>query len=306
MNKPILSICIPTYNRSKYLTECLNSIVCQFDNEEIIGNVEIVISDNASEDDTQKVVKDFQDKYKNIKYFRNENNLGFDRNVEKVIMSANGSFLWTLSDDDYIINDSLYYLIDVLKDNENVAWICISDNNLVDLRSFKDGNEWLKEMKLTGGKISSNIYNKRFLLGKFDKYFGNLWIHFSIAREVSVNREQLLIKNLFKAPDDNVFCRWAKGGKVLYTFTNLKIIIENLPKIGYDKKIVKNILKEISSGLPRQIASAKLNGLKIDFKKIFFLVKHFYKYPIKLLISIFIIFTPVKVLLFLKKLCIKQ
>ena len=48
MNKPLLSICIPTYNRSYYLKECLDCIVCQFRDKEVCDQVEIVISDNAS------------------------------------------------------------------------------------------------------------------------------------------------------------------------------------------------------------------------------------------------------------------
>ena len=55
--KPLLCICIPTYNRSKNIKRSLDSIVNQ--NEFLNRTVEIVISDNASADDTEEVVKPY-------------------------------------------------------------------------------------------------------------------------------------------------------------------------------------------------------------------------------------------------------
>ena len=75
MTNPLLSICIPTYNSSEYLAETLDSIVSQFIDEDIFSQVEIIISDNASPDDTTEIVESYQKNYKNILYFRNEANL---------------------------------------------------------------------------------------------------------------------------------------------------------------------------------------------------------------------------------------
>lgn len=59
--QPLLSICIPTYNRSQYLKETIDSIIGQeeFKSE----NVEIVISDNCSTDDTEIVCKKYIEQY---------------------------------------------------------------------------------------------------------------------------------------------------------------------------------------------------------------------------------------------------
>ena len=79
MQSPLLSICIPTYNREKYLQECLDSIIGQegFSTQDI----EIVISDNASQDGTMSLVESYKAKYPNIQYFRNAENIGAIRNV---------------------------------------------------------------------------------------------------------------------------------------------------------------------------------------------------------------------------------
>ncbi len=83
---PLLSICIPTYNRAEHLEKCLEAIVNQecFDNQ-----VEVVISDNCSTDDTQTVSLRYQEKYSNINYFRNEKNVK-DENYPLVLRRATG------------------------------------------------------------------------------------------------------------------------------------------------------------------------------------------------------------------------
>ena len=87
MDKPLLSLCIPTYNRSQYLKKCIDSIICQ--QEFLDGKVEIVISDNASEDDTREVVEAYLKRFGNIFYYRNEMNVR-DKNFPIVLSEAHG------------------------------------------------------------------------------------------------------------------------------------------------------------------------------------------------------------------------
>lgn len=86
MDKPLLSICIPTYNRASYLEQCLKSIVGQ---ECFDSRVEVVISDNCSSDDTQAIGMRYQEKYANIHYFRNAENV-IDMNFPLVFQRASG------------------------------------------------------------------------------------------------------------------------------------------------------------------------------------------------------------------------
>lgn len=83
----LVSICIPTYNRAPYLKKCLDSLVCQPEFQQ--GLVEIVVSDNASTDDTEKVVHNYQTQHSNIKFYKNTKNLGF-QNLGIVIAHAKG------------------------------------------------------------------------------------------------------------------------------------------------------------------------------------------------------------------------
>jgi glycosyltransferase involved in cell wall biosynthesis len=61
---PLLSICIPTYNRAELLKNCVESIVINYDFDE---EVEVVISDNASDDNTLEICEMFASKYPNVK-----------------------------------------------------------------------------------------------------------------------------------------------------------------------------------------------------------------------------------------------
>ena len=90
-DKYLVSICIPTCNRAPYLRKCLDSLVCQ--PEFLNGMVEIVISDNASTDNTGDLVKKYTKKYTNITYHRNVVNMGFingDVNFAVAMQSGHG------------------------------------------------------------------------------------------------------------------------------------------------------------------------------------------------------------------------
>ncbi len=113
--KPLLSICIPTYNRSSYLRNTLDSIVKQ---DGFSEEVEIVISDNASTDRTPDVAKEYTDKYSNIHYFRNQENIR-DQNFPTVLSEAQGVFR-KLNNDTLLFNDgSVKYLLKLIKENMN-------------------------------------------------------------------------------------------------------------------------------------------------------------------------------------------
>lgn len=119
---PLISICIPTYNRKKYLKECLDSIITQKSFNE--DDIEIIISDNASIDDTSTLVYDYQTRYKNIKYFRNTTNLGPVKNILWLPNYAKGDYIWFLSDDDMMNSISLEFILEAI--NNIRPWLILS------------------------------------------------------------------------------------------------------------------------------------------------------------------------------------
>lgn len=115
MNNPVISICIPTYKRVDCLKTCLGSIVEQFKNPFVRENVEVVISDNASGDGTENMVKKFQEEFSNIFYYVNSENIGVDRNIMNTVEKAKGEFIWFLGDDDALFPDALEHLLQILQ-----------------------------------------------------------------------------------------------------------------------------------------------------------------------------------------------
>ncbi len=92
---PKVSVGIPVYNGSKSLERALNSILSQD-----YVNLEVVISDNCSTDNTQEIVLEYLARDRRVKYVRQELNLGATENFTKVFELTTGEyFMWAAADD---------------------------------------------------------------------------------------------------------------------------------------------------------------------------------------------------------------
>ena len=81
----MISIGVPVFNGQETLPAALKSIM-----EQSFGDIEIIISDNASTDGTQKICKDYAKKDNRIIYIRQEKNIGRTKNFEFVFTKSNG------------------------------------------------------------------------------------------------------------------------------------------------------------------------------------------------------------------------
>ncbi|MDE9550832.1 glycosyltransferase family 2 protein [Xenorhabdus bovienii] len=121
----ILSICIPTYNRDKYLSRLLNSIVKQINHDKL--PVEVCITDNASEDLTENICRQYEQDYDFIKYNRQNVNTGADKNIAEAYKMGTGDFVWIIGDDDDIVDNCMHHLVSLLlKERNNTALIYLS------------------------------------------------------------------------------------------------------------------------------------------------------------------------------------
>jgi glycosyltransferase involved in cell wall biosynthesis len=96
-NLPLVSIGIPTYNRAMLLTRAIESALNQ--NYE---NVEVIVSDNASSDDTESICRRYSENDSRLKYIRQSSNRGPAANFTEVLKSASGQYFMWLGDDDWI------------------------------------------------------------------------------------------------------------------------------------------------------------------------------------------------------------
>jgi glycosyltransferase involved in cell wall biosynthesis len=96
MSYPTVSIGMPVYNGANYVRRSVQSLLAQ-DYEDF----ELLISDNASTDETESICRELAESDVRIRYFRNETNVGASRNYNKVFRLANGAFFkWAAHDDE--------------------------------------------------------------------------------------------------------------------------------------------------------------------------------------------------------------
>ena len=139
-NKVLLSICIPTCNRGSILdTVILNYIT----NEEFDDSVELVISDNASTDNTEEIVKEIIKKYpsKKISYYKNDENIG-TKNFFAVISRAKGKYAKISNDYIYMTNEGLKVLKDNIRNTSEDTGLFFYDH----LRQKNNGSIMVKNV----------------------------------------------------------------------------------------------------------------------------------------------------------------
>jgi glycosyltransferase involved in cell wall biosynthesis len=112
MSRPLLSIAIPTYNRAGLLDLCLTRVIEQLP---ATGEVEVLVSNNASTDGTRAVVARHQAAYPALRYSENEQNGGPDFNIAKAFELATGKYAWVFSDDDLLLPGALAYVLPLLR-----------------------------------------------------------------------------------------------------------------------------------------------------------------------------------------------
>lgn len=120
--RPLLSIVIPTYNRTGggilELPRAVDSILGQNYDNKFDDKIEIIIRDNASTDDTSTYLENLKKKnHKIIKIFRNKENIRIYGNIVESIKDASGEYILYLSDDDYLMPQSLEKIIPFIENN---------------------------------------------------------------------------------------------------------------------------------------------------------------------------------------------
>lgn len=162
MSLPIVSVCMITYNQDPYLEEAILGVLKQETN----FNVELIIVNDASADNTEKIVKRLIESHAKgnwIKYFKHEENIGMMPNFEYALNQCSGQFVATCEGDDYWTDPfKLQKQVDFLECNPDFV-ICYHPVNVL----FPDGKmeeDYL--VKCLIQKEESNIYDLA-VLGNF-------------------------------------------------------------------------------------------------------------------------------------------
>lgn len=172
LNKCILTIAIPTYNRAKFLERCLNFLADQ--KEDFENKLEILVLDNCSTDNTSLVVEKFQQLGLRINYIKNTENIGPDLNILKCYTEAKGEYILAMGDDDALLVGAVKYIFKIISENDKIGSVFltpanidkINSNNVDERVTYKVFNKiqpYLNHVSYFVTFISANIVNREAL-----------------------------------------------------------------------------------------------------------------------------------------------
>lgn len=161
--QPLLSLCIPTYGRAEILRGNLEQIQKQLDSVNI-GELELIVSNNCSPDNTEEVVQSFIKQGMPIRYNCNTENLGSDGNFLKCMHMASGKYIWLLGDDDYLKNGSIAQILDCLRGKDyGLLYIDFQSTTKGDVVVYSDHNQMVRKIGRQFTYMSANIYRKNIV-----------------------------------------------------------------------------------------------------------------------------------------------
>ena len=258
----LLTIAIPTFNRRDFIEMSLNSIFCQFDER-----VEVLVSDNCSTDGTERFVKEH---YPQVRYEKNNENIGPDRNFLECFKKANGKFILLLGDDDILVEGALKVILDFLEHNKDLVLTFLnhtsftnkyqgvencSDPFVKNINNFITTDKFqfmsvVKQQLTFMSAIIARTANIRQVLD-VEKYIGTSFIHTCVYFECAKKDNSLLgyISNICIAQNktsDNtkVNPRWSFevfGSKEKYVYCTVGV------ECGFDKKQLNRIYSSVAT-----------------------------------------------------------
>lgn len=181
ITRPLLSVCIPTYNRIGYLLENLNVLMPQVKN---CQSVEVLVNDNGSTDNTSGILKaKCEENNWNIDIKRNDENIYFIDNFKDVIDRSAGKYIFLLGDDDILSPDFLSAVLPILNEerysilhfnrligNENCSLNHLHDREFKEVKEDLPFEEFVSRVMSSPNFMSSQIFS-RIVWEKGAKYY---------------------------------------------------------------------------------------------------------------------------------------
>lgn len=201
MAKPLVSICIPSYNSSDFIKESIESVLNQS-----YENIEVIVTDDCSKDNTVEIVKSIKDD--RIRLYVNETNKGLTGNWNESVSYAKGKYIKLLCADDNILESCIEREVEAFENNSTVS-IVISDSNIINPR----GEVQLKIRNFKkSGLINGKKLAKKSIL--FKNYFGAPCN--TMFKKETFDKIGAFDKELKYIPDYDLWLRLAYEGDVYY------------------------------------------------------------------------------------------
>jgi len=223
-----LSICIATYNRGLFIAETLDSILMQMTDE-----VELVVVDGASPDNTQDVMAEYMKKHPAIRYYREEVNSGVDQDYDKAVGYAKGKYCWLMPDDDLLCPNAIERVLKAIANDVDLVVVNadVRDADVNMLLNPSRLNFYEDKVYGKGDKerlyidvadhlsfIGGTVVKKGYWLSR-DRvsYYGSLFIHMGVLFQTpAVERAYVIAEPLIKIRYGNAM--WSPRGFEIWMF----------------------------------------------------------------------------------------
>ena len=176
-----LSIIIPIYNSQKYLKKCLDSVCHEIKKNN--KNIEVILIDDASADNSKKICRIYKKKFTFIKYIYSKKNLGVSVSRNKGIKKSKGNYILFLDSDDQLSSNSINYILNVIV-NSSIDYYFIKsrllnqkniDHNEVFVKNFKYRSFFSHIRNLNKFRATCwNFLIKKSFITKHKIYFDNI------------------------------------------------------------------------------------------------------------------------------------
>ena len=288
------------------LTVCLDSMLNQFADEGVASLVEVVVSDNASSDGTEKLVLEYQKKFPQIKYFRNPENLGADRNIANSVIKATGKYGWYFGDDDALAPGAIKYVVGILQkfqpavvgfksvDLETPDKVPGPEVRVLekDPKVLEDFREFV-EKGYCVGTLSVLAFDRDLWLSTDKTNTHPLWECIEIIfRLIAKAKGRNLVYIDQVCVYTGVGGGWVKNGTELDTFLNWKEIHSSLVRYGYDENWVRKEQVHFPKDLILILLRAKGHDLSMDLKHLKRIYSNFSGHYFYLSLATLIFFVP--------------
>jgi glycosyltransferase involved in cell wall biosynthesis len=228
MSRRKLSICIATYNRGRFIGETLDSILSQ-----LSADVELLVVEGASPDNTEEVMLEYLAKYPSIRYFRESENSGIDGDYDKAVKYATGEYCWLMTDDDLLNEGAVDSVLGVLTQEAPDLVVVNSELRTVDMATvlagsmIKRSGQERYESKDNQDFFSSiasylsfigGVVIRRELWQERDRatYYGSLFVHVGVIFQRPLNRVSVIRRPLIAIRYGNAM--WTPRGFEIWMF----------------------------------------------------------------------------------------
>lgn len=173
---PLVSVVIPAYNHAKYIKDAINSVI-----EQTYQNIEIIIVNDGSTDDTESICKELEKKHSCIKYFYHDN-IGAHNTINKAVCLSTGKYIAVLNSDDIFYRNKIARCIEIVNSHCEIEFISgnihfIDENNKIQTKGISiDWQKRAQEFYDKANSLPISCLNENFIATTSNMFFSkSLW-----------------------------------------------------------------------------------------------------------------------------------